>query len=152
MAYGRIGADIPATCAERNYSGVSFQRSEVGSQHVTDGTSHTYLIGERFLDPAAYETGRAGGDNETWCTGFNNDNFRGAFDPPAQDRTMEVELCCQGNIFGSAHPGGWFVSWCDGHVESVGYDVELQVHRANANRADGGEPITTPPKCPNGGI
>jgi hypothetical protein len=53
---------------------------------------------------------------------------------------------------GSAHSGGWLTSWCDGHVELVSYDVDLQVHRANANRADDGLPNTTPPKCPGGGI
>ena len=149
-----LGRTIPTdgTPPIQRYTGISFQRSEVGIKHITDGTSHTYLIGERFLRPAKYETGNDGGDNETWCTGFNNDNFRSAFDPPAQDRDIAVNLCCQGNIFGSAHAGGWFVSWCDGHVESIGYDVDLAVHRANANRADGGQPNATPPKCPGGGI
>jgi hypothetical protein len=33
----------------------------------------------------------------------------------------------------------------------VGYDVDLQVHRANAHRADDGQPNSTPPVCPNGG-
>jgi len=138
--------------SEQLYTGVSFQRSEVGVKHITDGASHTYLIGERFLDPDDYETGRDGGDNETWCTGFNNDNFRTAFDPPAQDRHIQASLCCQGNIFGSVHPVGWFVSWCDGHVELMNYDIDLQVHRANANRGDDGQPNTTPAKCPNGGF
>ena len=150
-----LGWTIPTGGNPRvqRYTGISFQRSEVGIKHVTDGTSRTYLIGERFLDIADYETGRDGGDNETWCTGFNNDNFRMAFDPPAQDRVIAASiLCCQGNIFGSAHSGGWFVSWCDGHVESIGYDIDLQVHRANANRADDGQPNTTPPKCPGGGF
>ena len=155
LAHQRAGLDDPYRRRAREiiYTGVSFQRSEVAAKHITDGTSRTYLIGERFLDITDYETGRDGGDNETWCTGYNNDNFRSAFDPPAQDRILPpVNLCCQGNIFGSVHPAGWYVSWCDGHVELIGYDVDLQVHRANANRADDGQPNTTPARCPNGGI
>jgi prepilin-type N-terminal cleavage/methylation domain-containing protein len=133
------------------WTGISFQRSEVGIKNVVDGTSRTYLIGERFIDPDDYETGWDGGDNETWCTGFNNDNFRFGFDPPAQDVAGLESKLCQGNIFGSAHPAGWFVSWCDGHVDIMTFDVDVQVHRGNANRADEGQPNQIPPSCRNGG-
>jgi prepilin-type N-terminal cleavage/methylation domain-containing protein/prepilin-type processing-associated H-X9-DG protein len=117
-------------------SGVIFQRSEVGVQQITDGTSHTYLVGEKYLNPNNYETGADGADNETWCTGFNNDNYRCAFESPLQDRPG----ISYSNRFGSAHPGGWYVAWCDGHVELINYDIELMVHRANANRTDDGSP------------
>src|SRR5262245_54473999 len=146
-----LGRTIPTdgSAPMQRYTGVSFQRSEVGIKHITDGTSRTYLIGERFLDIKNYETGNDGGDNETWCTGFNNDNFRMAFDPPAQDRISPIVYeCCYSNRFGSVHSAGFYMSWCDGHVELVGYDVDLQVHRANGNRMDGGQPNTTPPSPP----
>jgi prepilin-type N-terminal cleavage/methylation domain-containing protein len=154
-ATDEVGVTIPmnpSQLPEEKWTGISFQRSEVGINHVTDGTSQTYLIGEKFLDPDDYETGLDGADNETWCTGFNNDNFRLAFDPPAQDRAgLPLGKVCQGNIYGSAHPAGWFVSWCDGHVEMLTFDLELQVHRGSANRADEGQPITSAATCPNGG-
>ena len=138
------------------YTGISFRRSEVGMQHVTDGTSRTYLIGEKFLIPENYETGEDGADNETWCTGFNNDNFRSTFDPPGRDRIGLPPRLCQGNIFGSVHSAGWYASWCDGHVDLIDYDIDILVHRGNGNRADGGDPrpITPPdaPTCPGGGI
>lgn len=122
------------------YTGVSFRRSEVGMQNVTDGTSRTYLIGEKYLNPDEYDTGKGGADNETWCTGFNNDNFRSAFDLPEQDRPG----FSHDNRFGSAHSAGWFASWCDGHVELVSYDIDLMVHRGDANRADDGSPLGAP--------
>ena len=149
-----VGSTIPINniSPQEKWTGVSFQRSEVGIKNVPDGTSRTYLIGEKFLDPDDYETGLDGADNETWCTGFNNDNFRLAFDPPAQDRAGLPYNVCQGNIYGSTHPAGWFVSWCDGHVEIMAFDIDLQVHRGNANRADEGQPIATAPGCPDGGI
>jgi prepilin-type N-terminal cleavage/methylation domain-containing protein len=138
-----LGWSVP-DAAEPNrvlkYSGVSFRRSEVGVRHVTDGTSKTYLIGEKYLNPDEYETGEGSADNETWCTGFNNDNFRSAFDLPEQDRRG----ASLNNRFGSPHSAGFFVSWCDGHIELVSYDVDQMVHRGNANRADGGSPLGAP--------
>jgi len=133
-----------ATVTEQNVlnllTGVSFQRSEVGMKHVSDGTTHTYLIGERYLNPDHYETGLDGADNETWCSGFNNDNFRCGFDLPEPDRAT----VSYSNRFGSSHPAGWHVSWCDGHVELMSYDLEVLVHRGNANRADDGRPFRAP--------
>ena len=38
-------------------TGISFQRSEVAIRHCTDGSSKTYLIGEKFMSPQFYETG-----------------------------------------------------------------------------------------------
>jgi prepilin-type N-terminal cleavage/methylation domain-containing protein len=121
-------------------TGVSFVRSEVGIKNVADGTSMTYLIGEKYMNPVDYETGWDPGDNETWCTGFNNDNFRTAFDPPLQDRPALVAQ----NRFGSNHATGWYASWCDGHVEYLSFDIDQFVHRGNANRSDGGRPFGAP--------
>jgi hypothetical protein len=136
-------------------TGITSQRSRIGIKHVTDGTANTYLIGEKFLRPTHYESGNDAGDNETWCTGFNNDNYRFAFDPPARDIDPAVVRNCTVQIFGSAHDAGWHMSWCDGHVELLSYDIELRVHRGNANRSDDGEPLqlTAPyaAVCPNGG-
>ena len=152
----QVGLTLPVNASgpppQEKWTGVSFQRSEVGIKHLADGTSQTYLVGEKFLDPDQYDTGQDGADNETWATGFNNDNFRLAFDPPALDRAGLPNNVCKGNIYGSAHPAGWFISWCDGHVDLLTFDIDLQVHRGNANRADEGRPITTAPGCPNGGI
>jgi prepilin-type N-terminal cleavage/methylation domain-containing protein len=131
----------PLHKASNYLTGVSFQRSEVGIERVTDGTSRTYLIGERYLNASNYENGIDGADNETWCSGFNNDNFRCAFELPEQDRRG----ISYSNRFGSAHAPGWFVSWCDGHVELVNYDIDLMVHRGNANRADDGSPYDVLP-------
>ncbi|RIK85060.1 MAG: hypothetical protein DCC67_04500 [Planctomycetota bacterium] len=125
------------------YSGIMFQRSEVAIKHITDGTSKTYLCGEKYLDTRSYETGEDTGDNETWCTGHNNDNLRttgwndGAPNMYLPRLDAEQE---DGNIFGSAHPAGWHVAFCDGHTETLGYDIDPLVHRYNGNRHDGNNP------------
>jgi prepilin-type N-terminal cleavage/methylation domain-containing protein len=141
--------DNPAVKAR--LTGISYERSEVSIRRITDGTSKTYLIGEKYIPTANYETGLDWGDNETWCTGFNNDNFRatGRWDGtniveavPMPDSTDEATLTIGGVRtwlwrFGSAHPGGWQVAYCDGSVATVSFDIDWQVHRDMGNREDG---------------
>jgi prepilin-type processing-associated H-X9-DG protein len=102
---------------------------------VTDGTSKTYFCGEKYLDPNKFEDNSDPdtGNNETWCTGHNNDNFRTTADPPKQDQQGYED----GNLFGSAHSSVWNVAFCDGHVEAIGYDIDPKVHKSYGNRKDG---------------
>ena len=132
----QTGKVLVAKCVGDNTTmatGISFQRSEVAIRHITDGTSKTYLIGEKYLNPLKYDTGDDSGDNETWCTGFNNDNFRTTRFPPLQDRPLYDNPF----IFGSTHPGIFNMSFCDGHIEAVDYSIEPRLHRAYGNRLDG---------------
>jgi prepilin-type N-terminal cleavage/methylation domain-containing protein len=141
--------DCPLLPAPDQLTGIGFQRSEVGIKHITDGTSNTYLCGEKFLSPDNYDNGWDESDNETWCTGYNNDNYRSGTYRPASD--CSVSECpdihtdsgagqgpkISNTIFGSAHPAVWYVAYCDGHVEGLTFDVELVVHQSAANRFDG---------------
>ncbi len=130
----------------REFTGVICERSEIGMQHITDGTTKTYLAGEKYLPSNRYENGWDSGDNETWCTGFNNDNCRSAWaDPnnleqspgPLLDRfTLRDENEFAG-IFGSAHPVGFHMVFCDGHVEMFGFDIDIDLHMRQGNRKDG---------------
>jgi prepilin-type N-terminal cleavage/methylation domain-containing protein len=124
-------------------SGISFERSKVPMRQVTDGLSQTYLIGERHIPQANYETGTDMGDNETWCTGFNNDNYRktGRLDGdqivelgPAND--AQILEASHSERFGAAHPAGWNAAMCDGSVQSISYDIDWRVHRDFGNRMD----------------
>ncbi|MCA9189168.1 MAG: DUF1559 domain-containing protein, partial [Planctomycetales bacterium] len=115
-------------------TGVSFYRSDVTTADMAgDGTSKTYLIGEKYLNPNNYETGSDPGDNETWNTGYNNDNFRNAFDPPLQDRVGFQST----TRFGSVHAAGFNMVFCDGHVQLVNYDIHPINHKRFANIDDG---------------
>jgi prepilin-type processing-associated H-X9-DG protein len=127
---GTIGKNTQGVIVE---TGISFIRSEVGIQHVSDGSSKTYLIGEKYLNPANYDTGADPSDNETWCTGYNNDTFRNTSQPPLQD-TLGFSSAIR---FGSTHPGGLNMSFCDSHVEVVNYDIDAAVYKSNGNRRDG---------------
>jgi prepilin-type N-terminal cleavage/methylation domain-containing protein len=144
------GSDQPklllATSAQiQTMSGISFERSEIGVARIVDGLSKTYLAGERYISSAHYETGQDHGDNETWCTGFNNDNYRktgrledGEIHECAPIPDWRTGVKDASGRFGSAHAAGWNMSFCDGSVRTMSYDVDWRVHRDLGNRMDGG--------------
>lgn len=114
------------------FTGVCFRRSQVRSNQVTDGLSSTYLIGEKYLDAAAYESGESSGDNTNLYTGADKDNYRTAFKPVYQDH-WQVR---HSYSFGSAHPGGFHMAFCDGSVQVMSYDIDLDTHGRFGNRKD----------------
>jgi prepilin-type N-terminal cleavage/methylation domain-containing protein/prepilin-type processing-associated H-X9-DG protein len=127
-------------------NGITCQRSEIGFKDITDGNSHTYLVGEKYRNPDQYDTGldisddhpitcADDFDNHAWAgvpgTDATDDGIR--FLAPLQDTPGVVEYW----RFGSAHPGGWNAAFCDGSVRFLSYDITEQVHLNQANRRDG---------------
>jgi prepilin-type N-terminal cleavage/methylation domain-containing protein len=118
-------------------SGVNFTGSEIKISHITDGTAKTYMVGEKFLDPEAYDdSGANGGHNHSYFQGFDWDTHRWATEkwPPLPDTPGLNRY----EMFGSAHPGGWHAVFCDGSVRSIPFEIDITVHRRLANRYDGG--------------
>lgn len=123
--------------SNRNYTGVSFFRSEIGLTHVeADGTTNTYLIGEKYLNPEMYATGADPSDYGHMYAGFARETVRMArVDcPPAMDR-LPVSNTLR---FGSAHSGGCYFVFCDGSVRLVAYSITPEIHRRLGNRSDSG--------------
>ena len=119
-------------------SGINFFGVDIKLKHISDGTSKTYMVGEKFLDPDGYDCdGNVnGGDNQSYYGGYDWDANRFADLPPVRD-TPGANLYRQ---FGSVHAAVWQAVMCDGSVRSFSYDMELLVHRHLANRSDG-QPI-----------
>jgi len=131
--------------SERTFqTGVMYYRSEIELRNIPDGTTKTYLVGEKYLNPDAYDFGGSStdfGENQSLYTGYEWDNSRRTqlIDTPAQDTPGFANW----EIFGSAHPGGWHVVMCDGSVHTVEYDVDAELHRRLGHRMDG-EPANLP--------
>ena len=116
------------------YDGISFIQSKVGINHIIDGTSKTILAMEKYIRSDHYLTGQDHGDNETWCTGFNNDNFRTTYFVPERDKPTP-----QNNRkgAGSTHQTGVNVCFADGSARTIDYNVDLFTWRSMGARNDG---------------
>jgi prepilin-type N-terminal cleavage/methylation domain-containing protein/prepilin-type processing-associated H-X9-DG protein len=112
------------------FTGIIYRRSQIRFGDITTGTSNTYLVGEKYLNPQSYYTGLDVGDNETMFVGFDNDIGRCTFSPPLQDRSGLADTF----RFGSAHREGMNMAYCDGSVHFIPYSVDAALHRAAGSR------------------
>ena len=121
-----------------NANGVIFAGSEVSMAQVSDGTSNTYLIGEKYVAPDHYYDGVPEGDNAAMYIGDNAaiTRYTVAYGPPLQDQPGYGNL----GIFGSAHSGGFNMAMCDGSIHAISYSIDPKVHGNLGNRKDG-QPI-----------
>ena len=124
--------------------GVCYQRSLVKIDDISDGTSNTYMVGEKYLVPTSYdgqpEAGSSSpeydmGDNEVIWTGYNRDFHRSTYRLPLQDTNGYVDA--YGTMFGSSHAGGFNMCMCDGSVRSISYEISHPTHKNLGNKADG---------------
>jgi prepilin-type N-terminal cleavage/methylation domain-containing protein/prepilin-type processing-associated H-X9-DG protein len=122
-------------------TGVIYRISAVRLADVSDGTSQTYLIGEKYIPADAYTTGLDGGDNQSLFVGFDADNcrFTGGRDSYASYLPATRDQRGVGLIynFGSAHPTTSNFAFCDGSVRAISYAIAAETHRRFGNRADG---------------
>ena len=76
-AWPNVSTDAPGSVdIVYRHTGISYQRSKIRAAQVTDGTSNTYMLGEKYLDPDYYATGSDWTDNSNLFTGYENDNYR----------------------------------------------------------------------------
>ena len=109
---------------------------------ITDGTSHTMLFGEKYVN-GLWTGGGSWGDNAGWYVGRSWDSQRFAVRPPQPDVYLtnflprQVKGQRKYDFFGSAHPIAFNCSKVDGSVTSVAYDVDLVALQRLCNREDG---------------
>ncbi|MDO4583688.1 MAG: DUF1559 domain-containing protein [Planctomycetia bacterium] len=131
------------------HNGVIYECSEVTLGEIRDGTTNTYLIGEKYLAPENYEFDvSTGGDNESLYVGADCDTHRscGTIEntqenitfspfPPIQDRASYASDSSQ--FFGSAHSGALGMAMCDGSVQRISYSIDPETHALLGARNDG---------------
>lgn len=121
----------------KGQTGINFEGAEIKVSQIPDGTTKTYMVGEKHLNPDSYDSDGTvdGGDNHSYFQGFDWDVNRWATKDwmPRQD-TPGLNYY-QG--FGSVHPGIWYVVMCDGAVRAFTFDIEVSIHKRLSNRLDG---------------
>lgn len=134
-------------------TGVMYYRSALKLSQINDGTSKTYLVGEKWMPADGYEgtasrdeAGFSTGDNQSMYTGYEWDNHRVAWNPDATQPKEEFQPAPDSDSsggrgaerrFGSAHSSTFNMVFCDGSVHSLGYDIDPVAHRALAHRFEG---------------
>ena len=111
-------------------NGVCYFHATVSISQIRDGTSRTYLVGEKSVAPGGLDLG----DDQGQFVGYDLDNTRWT-------TSGWVPVCDSGqpshNRFGGAHQSACHFAFCDGSVHEVSYAVAPEVHRRLGNRQDG---------------
>ena len=117
-------------------NGLGFQRSEVRLAQIQDGTSKTYLVGEKYLNPDSYATGLDPSDDHSLfvCDDYDPHGLTEIGSCPVSQDTPGLQLSWS---FGSAHAGIFIMAMADGSTRSVSQSIDPTVHRDLGDRADG---------------
>ena len=122
------------------FTGIMAYRSEIKIGQITDGTSNTLFVGEKYLNPDIYEnvlnSDDNAGDDDGAYVGLNYDNVRWIDNEewiPVQDRPG-LSL---NSTFGSVHPNGWHATLCDGSVHLISYGIDPLTLMKLSARSDG---------------
>ncbi len=129
------------------HTGVIYQRSEIKLAQITDGTTYTYLLGEKYLNPDRYEDSQVGNDDQSMYNGHDKDNLRsthlwkrgleGVAEPKYPPKPDTPGVIKWEWSFGGPHPSGWFALFCDDSVRFLTYEMDLRNHQRFGNRVDG---------------
>ncbi|MBN2295949.1 MAG: DUF1559 domain-containing protein [Pirellulales bacterium] len=122
-------------------NGIVYCYSQIRISDITDGTNCTYMIGEKYLQPDFYATGKDGADDQGMYEACGIDTLRWGYVDEIQGIGYPAMQDTPGykswHIFGSAHTGGANYVLCDGSVRSISYEIDGFVNRRLANRHDG---------------
>lgn len=113
-------------------TGVCFLRSQIRFRDLRDGSSMTYMLGEKYVSAEHYTDAGDPGHDQSMYSGVDLDVNRWTLGPPLQDTIFTAP-----RRFGSAHSGGCQFVMCDGSVRMVSYSIDRVVHRRLGNRRDG---------------
>jgi prepilin-type N-terminal cleavage/methylation domain-containing protein len=122
-------------------NGIMFPTSKVNMKDVTDGTSHTFIVGESSWDTGPQRIWMVGGGSRTNLDTFVYTSKNVYWPLNTACRYAKIDNpgrpCPYANndvSFGSNHRGGCFFAMCDGSVQFVNENIQLEILKALASR------------------
>lgn len=108
---------------------------------ITDGTSKTILVGEKWVHRSLAEGTGGQADDRGWTDGWDFDAQRSTLISPRSDGTEPEPDGTPDDPsnypMGSAHSGGINIVNADGSVGFINYDINLEIFNRLGNRLDG---------------
>jgi hypothetical protein len=114
---------------------------------ITDGTSYTFVIGEKYVRPDQYGGG-SWSDDKGWSDGWDLDVMRSTCFQPYQDGDPFGYSFLPANsvndifgreadvyYFGSAHTTGFNSIFADGSIHMLSFDINVTLLNSLATRA-----------------
>ena len=107
-----------------NNTGIFFGNSSISTKQITDGTSKTFLLGERdkFCLAATWIGVRNPYGPDSLSSNWAMAHVYFKLNYPS---TGNHDTCTEG--FSSAHPGGGFFAFCDGSVHFINDEIGSDV-------------------------
>jgi prepilin-type N-terminal cleavage/methylation domain-containing protein/prepilin-type processing-associated H-X9-DG protein len=123
-------------------NGVMYPASKTNMKDITDGSTHTFLVGELSWN---------GGPQRIWSVGGGSATNLDTYVYTAKNIYWPLNTACRASVddprpcpyanndmsFGSNHPGGCHFAMCDGSVQFVRQDIALDLLKAMASRKSG---------------
>jgi prepilin-type N-terminal cleavage/methylation domain-containing protein len=130
---GDNGIGFPTPAQVKNLTGIMMAHNVYKLRQITDGTSKTYMLGEKSINPRYYiDPGLDSlGDDQGPFVADERDSARYTVDYPISDSEATKEDTSNFDItwrFGSAHSGGFLMAFCDGSVHTVAFTIDPTVH------------------------
>jgi prepilin-type N-terminal cleavage/methylation domain-containing protein len=106
----------------------------ISFEQITDGSSNTFVIGEKRLDPRFYTIGEWH-DDSGFTSGWDPDILRSPVCEYGPDEVTEDGRPI-GYRFGSAHAANMNAGFADASVRSINYGIDPELFNRLAHRSD----------------
>ncbi len=108
-------------------NGPVYTCSSIKYGQIQDGTTNTYLFGEKYQMSETYKTDTSYSDDNGIWTGSDCDNCRVTYTGliPLQERGGYEP---RSQRFGSVHTGSLGMAMCDGSVQRISYSIDQDIH------------------------
>jgi hypothetical protein len=112
--------------------------TKVSFENIEDGSSNTFVLGEKRLQPVNYLIGDWH-DDRGWTDGWDPDTLRCTHCQPAPDQDIAGQPGASAlpYSFGGAHPEMFNGGFADASVRTIRFDIDVVVFNYLCHRSDG---------------